>query len=125
MESTGISERKMILGGRFLQEDFTGDMMGGTFTGMGITGYDNHSGKYVSTWIDSMGTGILFFEGTAGPDGKAITQHSRHDDPVRGPVTWRSVTRMVDENTHLFEMFGTDQTGREEMMFEITYTRKR
>ena len=28
MESTGTCEQKMLLGGRFLQQEFTGDMMG-------------------------------------------------------------------------------------------------
>ena len=59
MESTGTSEQRMILGGRYLQQDFAGDMMGSPFTGIGVTGHDNHTKKYVSTWIDSMGTARL------------------------------------------------------------------
>lgn len=125
MESTGTCEQKMLLGGRFLQQEFTGEMMGSTFTGIGVTGYDNHTKKYVSTWIDSMGTAILFFEGTAGADGKTITQESRYDDPVKGPMKWRSVTRIVDDNTHVFEMYGIDKSGKEEKMMEIIYTRRR
>jgi hypothetical protein len=125
MESTGTCEQKMLLGGRFLQQEFTGEMMGSPFTGIGVTGYDNHTKKYVSTWMDSMGTAILYFEGTAGADGKTITQENHYDDPVKGPMTWRSVTRIVDDNTHLFEMYGTDKSGKEEKMMEITYTRKR
>jgi hypothetical protein len=124
MESTGTCEQKMILEGRFLQQVFNGEMMGNPFTGIGITGYDNHAKLYVSTWMDSMGTGIYFFEGTASADGKTITQKSRYDDPIRGPMTWRSVTKILDENTHLFEMFGTDNSGKEEKMMEITYSRK-
>ncbi len=125
VESTGVSETKMIFGGRFLQMDYEGDMMGRPFTGLGVTGYDNHTKKYVSTWIDSMGTAIFFFEGTGSTDGKTITQKCRYDDPIKGPMTWRSVTTIVDENTHLFEMYGTDKSGKEEKMMEITYTRKR
>jgi hypothetical protein len=115
----------MLLGGRFLQQEFTGEMMGSPFTGIGFTGYDNHTKRYVSTWMDSMGTAIHFFEGTASADGKTITQEGRSDDPVRGPLTWRSVTRIVDENMLVFEMFIADKKGKEEKMVEITYTRKR
>jgi hypothetical protein len=79
----------------------------------------------MSTWIDSMGTVTLFFEGTGSPDGKTITQECRYDDPIKGPMKWRSVTRIVDDNTHLFEMYGTDKSGKEAKMMEITYTRKR
>jgi hypothetical protein len=125
MESTGTSEQKMILGGRFLQQEFHGEMMGSPFTGIGVTGYDNHTQKYVSTWIDSMGTAILFFEGTGSADGKTITQECGYDDPIKGPIKWRSVTRIVDDNNHVFEMYGTDKSNKEEKMMEITYTRKR
>jgi len=31
----------------------------------------------------------------------------------------------VDDNTHMFEMYGTDQRGKEEKMMEMTYIRKR
>ena len=124
MESKGTCEQKMILGGRFLQQEFTGDMMGSTFTGIGVTGYDNHTKKYVSTWMDSMGTAILFFEGTASADGKTITQESHYDDPIKGPMKWRSVTKIVNDDTHVFEMYGTAKKGKEEKMMEITYTRK-
>jgi hypothetical protein len=115
----------MILGGRFLQQEFAGDMMGNPFNGIGVAGYDNHTQKYISTWMDSMGTAILVFEGTASADGKTITQESRYDDPIKGPLKWRSVTRVVDENTHVFEMYEAGESGKEEKMMEITYTRKR
>ena len=124
MESTGTSEQKMLLGGRFLQQEFTGEMMGSPFNGIGVTGYDNHTKKYVSTWMDSMGTALLVFEGTASADGRTITQESRYDDPIKGPVKWRSVTKIVDDNTHMFEMYATYKEGKEEKMMEITYTRK-
>ena len=56
---------------------------------------------------------------------KYSTQTSGYDDPFKGPMKWRSVTRIVDDNTHVFEMFGADKGGKEERMMEITYTRKR
>ena len=124
MESTGTCEQKMILGGRFLQQEFTGDIMGSMFTGIGVNGYDNHTRKYVSTWIDSMGTAILVFEGTASADGRTITQESHYDDPVRGPVRFRSVTNIMDNDKHTFEMYATYKGSKEEKMMEITYTRK-
>jgi hypothetical protein len=34
LESKGVCEQKMLLGGRFLQQEFTGDMMGSPFTGI-------------------------------------------------------------------------------------------
>ena len=34
-----------------------------TFKGTGIEGYDNGKKKFVGTWMDNMGTGIMMSEG--------------------------------------------------------------
>jgi len=123
-ESIGTCEQKMILGGRYLRQEYTGDMMGAPFTGINLLGYDIYTGKYVSVWLDSMSTGIYYFEGTASADGKTITQESSYDDPVKGPTVWRSVTRIKDDNTLEYEMYLTPKGGKEEKMMEMTVTRK-
>jgi len=81
MESTGTAEMKMLLDGRFLYQEFNGQMMGQLFNGIGIDGYDNMRKKYVTAWMDSMGTGIFLMEGTASPDGKTITLRGSHPEP--------------------------------------------
>lgn len=124
-EHTGTSEQKMILGGRFLEQRFDGEVMGTPFSGLGIMGYDNQKGTYVSTWIDTMGTGINYFEGDAGSDGKTITQICNMVDPVRGPVKWRTLTTIVDSDTLKFEMFITGESGHEDKMSDMTYTRRK
>ena len=125
MEGTGTCEQKMLLDGQYLQQEYTGEMMRSTFTGINVIGYDNYTKTYVSTWIDSMSTGIYCFEGTASANGKTITQKSSYDDPVRGPTLWRSVTRLVDDNTLQYEMYLTSKRGKKEKMMEMTITRKR
>ena len=125
MESKGTCKQKMILNGRFLQQEYSGDMMGTSFKGINIIGFDNHTKKYVSVWIDSMSTALYYFEGTASPNGKTITQTSRYDDPARGPMTWRSVTRIVNDNTVVYEMFNKPRGGKEEKEMEMTLTRKK
>jgi hypothetical protein len=125
LESIGTCEQKMILGGRFLRQEFSGNMMGIPYNGIGYTGYDNHTKKYVSTWMDSGNTAIISFAGSGSTDGKTFTQESGYyDDPVRGPRKWRSVTKVVDHNTVLFEMDSVDKNNKAERMMEVTYTRK-
>ncbi len=124
MESTGSAEMKMLLDGRFLQQELTGDMMGQPYSGVGITAYDNLRKRYVSTWIDSMGTGIFVMEGMASADGKTITLRGQHAMPGGGRMTHRAVWRIVDSNTQTFDMYGTHQGGKEMKVMEITYTRK-
>jgi hypothetical protein len=124
MESSGTVEMKSILGGRFLQQEFTGSMMGQPYSGIGTTGYDNLRKKYVSTWIDSMGTGIFLMEGTASADGKTITLKGGHDEPGGGHMTHRAIWKLVDDNTQIFEMYGTHKGEKEMKGMEIVYTRK-
>jgi hypothetical protein len=99
-------------------------VLGIPFTCIGVTGYDNHTKKYVATWMDSMGTGIYYMEGTASADGKTITQKGQYDDPIEGRMKLRAVTKIVDNNTEIFEMYGTGRKGKGMKMMEIIYTRK-
>ena len=124
MESTGTCEDKALLDGRFLQQECTGEMMGQPYTGIGVHGYDNLTKKYVTTWMDSMGTGIFVMDGTASPDGKTITLHGSHKDPMGGVMKHRAVWKFVDANTQTFEMYHKGKDGKEMKMMEITYTRK-
>ncbi|MEP7151847.1 MAG: DUF1579 domain-containing protein [Nitrospira sp.] len=123
-ESTGTCEHTMLLGGRFLRQECSGDMMGQPFTGIGILGYNNHTKKYVSTWMDSMGTGIFYMEGKADKTGHTITHKGQYDDPMEGAMKLRAVTKLVDADHEIFEMYGTGKSGKETKMMEIIYTRK-
>ena len=124
MESTGSAEMKMLLDGRFLQQELTGDMMGQRYSGVGINAYDNLRKRYVTMWIDTMGTGIFTMEGTVSADGKTITLKGQHAEPGGGHMTHRAVWKIVDSNTQTFDMYGTHEHGKEMKMMEITYTRK-
>ncbi|MCA9465321.1 MAG: DUF1579 domain-containing protein, partial [Nitrospira sp.] len=95
MESTGTAEMKMLLDGRFLYQEYHGQMMGQPFSGIGIDAYDNMTQKYVTAWMDTMGTGIFMMEGTASPDGKTITLHGSHPEPGGGRMTHRAVWTLV------------------------------
>ncbi len=125
MESTGSAEMKMLLGGRFLYQEITGQMMGQPFSGIGIDAYDNIRKKYVTAWMDSMATGIFLMEGTATLEGRTITLTGQHEAPGGGHMNHRAVWKLVDANTQTFVMYGTHPGGKEEMkMMEITYKRK-
>lgn len=86
-ESTGSADMKMLLGGRYLQQEFTREMMGQPYTGMRITGYDNLHKKHVSIWLDTMGTAPFMMESTGSADGKTITLKGQHAEPSGGHMT--------------------------------------
>jgi hypothetical protein len=123
-ESTGTAEMKMLLDGRFLYQEYNAQMMGQPFSGVGIDAYDNMTKKYVTAWIDTMGTGIFMMEGTASADGKTITLKGSHPEPGGGKMTHRAVWKIVDNNTQMFDMYGAHHGGKEMKVLEITYTRK-
>jgi Protein of unknown function (DUF1579) len=124
-ESAGSVEMKMVLDGRYLQQEYSGEMMGRPYSGIGLSGYDNLLKRYVSTWVDTMGTGIFVMEGTAGADGKTITLKGQHAQPGGSQMKHRAVWKIVDGDTQTFEMYGTHAGGKEMKMMEILYTRKR
>ena len=124
VESTGSAEMKMLLDGRFLQQEYSGQMMGQPFSGLEIIGYDNLRKRYVTTWMSTMGTGTFIMEGTASADGKTITLKGQHPEPGGGHMTHRAIWKIVDNNTQTFDMFGTHHGSKEMKMMEIIYTRK-
>jgi len=123
-ESTGTAEMKMLLDGRFLYQEYNAQMMGQPFSGVGIDAYDNMTKKYVTAWIDTMGTGIFMMEGTASADGKTVTLKGSHPEPGGGKMTHRAVWKIVDNNTQTFNMYGAHHGGKEMKVLEIAYTRK-
>jgi hypothetical protein len=123
-ETTGSAEMKMLLDGRFLQQEYTGQMMGQPFSGLEITAYDNLLKRYVTNWMSTMGTGIFTMEGTAGVDGKTVTLTGKHAEPGGGQMTHRAIWKIIDNNNQTFEMYGAHHGGKEMKMMEITYTRK-
>lgn len=123
-ESTGTAEMKMLLDGRFLYQEYNGQMMGQPFNGIGIDGYDNIRKKYVTAWMDTMGTGIFMMEGTASADAKTITLKGSHPEPGGGKMSHRAVWKIIDNNNQTFDMYGAHHGQKETKMMEITYQRK-
>ena len=122
----GVSENTMILGGRYLRQEVVGTAMGKPFHGMGLTGYDNVSKQFVMTWVDDMGTGIETGTGSLDASGKVLNSMSTFNDPMTGGATkTRGVLRIVDPDKHVMEMYGAGPDGKEMLMMEITYVRKK
>ena len=113
-----------MLGGRVFSEELQSSMYGQPYTGFGLTGFDNVTGKYWTTWNDSMTTGLTTGTGTC--DAQARCAFTAHwDDPVsKQPVTARISIGWTSPSVEIFEMFGPGPDGKEMKMMEMTYTRK-
>ena len=124
-ESTGAMHGEVLLGGRYVEHHWMGNFMGMSFEGRGTDGYDNVGKMYVASWIDNMGTGIMYSTGTCDDTGKTCTYNGDMWDPTTGKkATMKSVITWMDDNTFTNEMYGNDPSGKEMKMMEIMAKRK-
>lgn len=128
-ESKGTMVNTLIHGGRYIQMDYKGEMMGGPFTGSGVWGYDNVNKQYVSTWVDNWSTGIMVMTGTYDAATKTYTSHGEMSmampDGTATKMKQREVVKILSDDKHVMEMYGPGPDGKEMKMMEITYTRKK
>ncbi len=126
-DSTGTCEFRSILGGRFITQEYEAMSPSmGPFSGFGINGFDRLKGKYVSIWIDSMGTGIYLSEGTADPSGKKFTYMMEGQDPMtRQNKKSKMISEQVSDDKMTMKMWEVNKDGSERLEMEITYTRQR
>ena len=125
-EMKGVAEFEMILGGRYQWQNCKGDFMGMPFEGNGIVAYDNALKKYMSFWIDSMGTGLMTMSGTMDSAGKVLTTSGEMTDP-HGDTYWiRMVGTEKDADHMVFEMHVRGpQHPTEYRCMELSYTRRK
>jgi hypothetical protein len=124
-QSTGSAEIKMAYGGRYQTSVHKGTVMGAPFEGTATVGYNNASKKFESTWMDNMGTGVMFMTGDYDAGNKVINFTGQCIDPMTGKEkTYREVYTIVDDNTRKMEMYDTDPSGKEFKSMEMTMKRK-
>src|SRR6476620_5627787 len=82
--SMGTAEIKMSLGGRYQMGTHKGNFMGMPFEGMSTVAYNNASKKLESTWMDNMGTGVMFMTGDYDAATKTTNFSGKCTDPMTG-----------------------------------------
>lgn len=125
--STGTSVNTLVLGGRYVQQQFTSVMMNQPFSGIGFTGYDNFNKKYVGFWIDNMSTGMSTMTGSVDKQGSTFTMWGKMDEPMTGEKgkKVKYITRIIDADKHIFEVYDVTTYGDKKPTMQITYTRKK
>jgi hypothetical protein len=122
MESTCTTTITPIFDGRYIQVETHSEFMGMPFEGRGVYGYDNVSKKFVSTWIDNCGTGMVTGTGSVSTDGKVLTLNEKMNCPIqKKEIAMREVQTFKDDGSMTVEMYGPDKTGKEFKSMEIVY----
>jgi hypothetical protein len=123
--SKGTSEISWILGGRFLQENFRGQLGGEEYLGFGIMGYDNGSRTFKTVWADSLNTAITTASGRYDPDTSTFALESQLYDPlVSGVKTILSTLQVNSANSYTFSMTDVSPDGRRFTSLEMQYSRR-
>jgi hypothetical protein len=120
----GTATRTMMLDGRVMAEEVHSSMYGQPFTGHGMQGYDNVSGKAWSTWNDSMSTGLMVSQGDCDANGACTFTGSWNDPVTKKMTTAHMSTHWTSPTVEVFEMHGPGPDGKEFKMMEITYTKR-
>lgn len=132
MESSGTSVGRSVFDGRYLVTDHTGKMqmpgadgkmMDAEFKGMGTEGYDNAKKKFVASWIDNMGTGLMYMEGTYDSATKTLTYLGEYQMMPDMKTKVRQTVKFTDK-THRKSEFYESRGDKEVKTMEIVYTRK-
>ncbi|MEP6603632.1 MAG: DUF1579 domain-containing protein [Spartobacteria bacterium] len=130
-ESKGVATRKSVMDGRFVEMDVNGKMqMPGpdgkpkemTFKGHGMEGYDNVKKKFIGTWMDNMGTGIMMSEGDYDAATKTFNYTGEFEMMPGMKQKVREVMKLTDKDHMMFEWYET-HGSQEAKTMEIAYTR--
>ncbi len=124
--SSGHARMEMVLGGRYLREQLSGDIMGMKFQGINHIGWDNHREEFHSTWIDTGSTWPTVSTGSYDEETRTLTTTGLMRDVAdlegrafRHTLTWESPDRAVAR------MYDTIPPMGEVQVMTITYTRKK
>jgi len=119
----GTQQSDLDVNGRWLIEKCDlPDLTGEPYSMRSMTGYDPDSKKYVSTWVDSMRSGLITFKGEWSRGDKTMTWHEVTESKKGAGQTLR--LRIVDKNAHTLTIFPSSSTKEEDAIFRIEYRRK-
>jgi hypothetical protein len=122
--SDATAKMEWAMGRRYIVETIKGNYSNLPFEGMGFTGYDNLKKKFVTVWIDNMGTGMMTGSGSYDDAAKTYVFTVLAPDVVTGDYKpGRLVQRMASANELVIEMFDTTPEGKEFVALKAVYAR--
>lgn len=124
--SKATNSVSMTLNGLYQMGKFNGKMMGRNFEGHSTMGFDNAKKIFVSTWIDNLGSGIIYMTGNFDEKTKTLNLSGQQTDPMTGKdMAIREEMTMIDSDSYTMTMYGTGMEGKEMKFMEGTFKRKK
>jgi len=115
----------MVMGGVFLQEEWSADFMGQPFKGRLITSMDPVTKEQVSVWIDNMSSGAISIMRGGEKDGVITLTGKNSNAQMGAQIDDKIVIKIdnADKQTHTHYM--TPPGGQETKVMEFIYNRKK
>lgn len=124
MMSEGRMHVSALFDGKFMGQEYRGELMGMEFDGLGVYGYSTMTSKFQYCWFDSFGTHLYYAEGEAGDDGDSLVFHGQEPNPQGGGmVDFRDDFKWASDDE--YTMTRTYKTADGEFEgFRIVFTRE-
>lgn len=117
----GSASYAMVLGGRHLRQRLR-IASSKAFEGLGYLGYDDATGKYYSSWMDTNFSGVILAHGSYDVANRTYSFSGEMASKDGGPVPVREVMRIDDHDHFVYEFYET-RKGREALAIRLQYTR--
>lgn len=118
----GTAKLKSILGGRFLEEENSGDSLGQPYEGLRLYGYNNGTKQYEAIWIYNGSTAFLVLDGSSDDNGKTVRYTGAFLGPGGGRQTLRVTITQQDADHFVVKLLGEGPNNATSTL-ETTYTR--
>jgi hypothetical protein len=124
-ETTGTATGRWILGERFVETTYQGEVMGRPFEALKIEGYEKAKEQYVSTWRDNLGNYTLIFEGACGDDCSKRTMIASFQDPIsKQQLRIKGLTTLTGDDSYSYESYILMPDGSEFKNMELLAERR-
>ena len=105
-DETGFATFTMILGNRFVNGEVSGTFANVPYVGRVTIGYDNYKHKFVATFLNDLGTSLLYAEGMLNASQTTLSLWGSMDEWMTDehdiPAMYRFT--ILDENHFTFEL---------------------
>lgn len=116
----------MTMNGLYQVGNFSTTTMGMPMMGQSTLGYDNAKKQFVLSWIDNLGSGIVYMTGTYDEKIKTLSLKGKQTDPMTGADSEiRQENKYIDNDTYTMTMYGKGMDGKEMKFMEGTFKRKK
>jgi hypothetical protein len=131
-----VARRRLIAGGRYLQDITEGPIAGGAYYRMGLLGYSTMDRRYELVTVDGTNANMMIYRGDAlvAPPPASATpvisltgtftdQGLIGEDTAGRSVAMRTVIRVEGPDRHVIELHFTPPGGAERLIDRSVYTR--